>query len=97
MRFLDEYVIGDNIWFVKRVRVIRSLKGTKRETFGLSDPSSHEIKIKIMSDRDELETFIHEVFECMREEYGIKMPHWLINKLQGPIAQFLIDNFLGPI
>lgn len=98
MKLPREILVGDSIWTVKTVRKVPTTQGSKRENIGLCDPSTNEVLLKTGLDaRERLETFLHEVLHCIEFEYEMELGHKIIYALQGPIAQFLIDNFLGPV
>lgn len=37
--------------------------------------------------------FIHEVFHAIEEEYGVKINHQLLDKIDSAFTKFLIQNF----
>ncbi len=83
--------IGDVTY---RIRFVRSFKD--ETTLGECDPSEHEIRIKQGMGREEtLKTLLHELLHAIFEfEGGVTIPHKLIERMEGPLYNFLRDNYL---
>ncbi len=89
-------VIGDSIWKVRLVNVIKEPGHGRGQIFGLTCPDLKLIKIvKSLPDREFARTYVHEVCHAIEEEYDIEIPHWLIYALEEPILDFIIENFTG--
>lgn len=97
MRIPRKFLIGDSIWTVRFVKKF-GFGEKDQDTRGLCKPDTQEILIQQgLSTRERLDTLIHEVLHALEFEYEIDIDHKLIYKLEGKIAQFLIDNFLGRV
>lgn len=89
-----DLVIGDAIWRVRFVREIE--RSGKFITWGLCDPCDQVIYIRLgQSSEDRFITFCHELVHAWEAEYEFEIPHELVNKLEKPMARFIIDNVLG--
>lgn len=83
-------LINDQEYTVKFVRKIPKDK----ETVGWCDPSEHEICIKTgQSVSETFATFVHETLHAIEFEYGLKIEHALVYKLEKAICDFLLVNF----
>jgi len=88
-----EWEINGTIYEVKFKRKIDGDKGLF--VYGEADPADQEIRIVYGLTRKELfETLIHELIHCLEAEYDIEFGHKVINKLEGPLAKLIHDNFL---
>lgn len=78
------------------MRFKRKLQDSKfYETLGLCDASTQTVYIKEgQSEFERLRIWIHEVGHAFEAEYGVEIPHGLLEKLDRIIARFLLDNFL---
>jgi|GEM_PF-2989098 len=60
---------------------------------GLTLPDSRLILIrKGLKPFARLETFVHELVHAAEEDYGFEVPHWLVHKLEKPLAYLLWNN-----
>jgi Zn-dependent peptidase ImmA (M78 family) len=82
-----EWFIGGQIYDVKFKRKLdRNRRG--------ECCADGEILIALGQNRDEvLRTLVHELFHAIEFAYEIKIPHALIYKLEGPVAELIKDNF----
>ena len=86
--------IKDALWEVKFVSEIE--KGGKYETLGLCDPYDQIIYIRLRQTRKErFMTFLHELVHAMDHEYKIGIPHDMVVKLERPLAELWIANYVG--
>jgi hypothetical protein len=87
--------IGDAIYRVKFVRYQDEDVEKTGLVHGMSDPSNHTIYLTLgQSPRERFKSLVHEVLECMKEEFGLRLPHYVIEELEEPITRFLEDNRL---
>lgn len=96
MRFMREMLVGDSIWRLKRNRKRQVLRGKILD--GLCDPSEQTIYVYAgLKGKPALVAAVHEFFHILEDEYEVEIGHGIIEKIEEGVAQFLIDNFLGPI
>jgi len=83
-------VIYKNIWDVKFSRGL--IDGCD---LGQCDEALEllEISLKQKNRKELLKTFIHEVLHGIEKEYEIILGHDVINKLEDPLANLLLENF----
>lgn len=88
-----EIRVGENDYEVCFVRNIGDKPGSKYTTFGGCNDFDCKIYIKLgQSAEERLITLVHELLHAVEAEYGIEIPHDLINKLEKPLAKLIIDN-----
>lgn len=91
MRLPKELLIGEEIY---KVVFVKAFKGDKLQ-IGQYDPDGF-IRIKTgLSKYERLETLVHEIMHALEAEYGVPMPHKLIKKLEGPVTEFIMNNFMN--
>lgn len=85
-------LIKDSLWTIK---LVRAVPGKDRRCLGLCDYDARIIYIKkSMPAEKVLEILCHEYFHALSHEYEFKISHKLIYRMQKPIAQLLLDNYL---
>lgn len=94
-----QLVIKDALWEVKFVREIPNQGTSQVYSYeGICDPSEKVILIRMgQTAKERLVTFVHECLHAFEEEYRIKLPHSVINKIQYPIAEFIMENCIMPM
>lgn len=97
--YVRELVYGDatyEVVFASQAKLDEaSLRaGLGRGNRGLCIQAEERIYIlRGQSPRDRFETWLHEVAHLVEYESGIKIPHRLIEDLEGPFARFIAQNF----
>lgn len=82
-----EIMIRGSVWTIKFVRNLGP------HLCGECDLAEREIRIaQKLKPMLRLETFVHEVLHAFEEEYGLKIPHKMIYKLEKPLCNLLIEN-----
>jgi hypothetical protein len=93
--FPKELVVGDNIYKVVFRRYQEDDLERTGVILGMTDPAEQTISLTLgQSPRERFKTLVHEILECMKEEYGLRLPHDVIEELEEPITRFLEDNGL---
>lgn len=93
--FPREIHLGDDVWRVVFKRAIppEDDDHPANPTLGLTDPSTHTISIAMgQTAFERLRTFVHELFHAIEYSYNIRISHWLIYRLEVPVAWFLWNN-----
>jgi hypothetical protein len=86
-----EFIVKDNVW---KCKFTRKSPDNWEDTLGLCDPSTKEIFVKMGQKRRQIfETFCHELFHVIEDEYNIKIGHKLINKMEVAFADIYEDNY----
>ncbi len=63
------------------------------DCMGLCDSKARAIIIRSdLSDKQVIETLIHELFHAVAFEFGVKIPHKLIYALEAPVLKILKLN-----
>lgn len=66
----------------------------KRGYMGLCFYDSKEIHISMgIPEPERLSTLIHELKHAISHEYNFELSHDVINKLEGPLAKFILAHF----
>lgn len=80
-------MINDEIYTVK---FVTNLPGMIGQCCG----GERIIKIKKgLSPHERFKTYIHEVAHAIEFEWGISIPHELIDEMEAPLAHFFLTNF----
>jgi hypothetical protein len=88
--FPKELVIGGRTWVVKFRRVIEG----NPIYLGMCYFEEAEIHIRLgQSPRERLATLWHEIFHAYEWEYGVKLGHKIIRKLEYAQSDFVLENF----
>jgi hypothetical protein len=65
------------------------------QTRGYCETQDKQIFLdETLSEKELFSTFWHEVLHALVEEHGIKLKHKTVYALEGPIAEFIKDNFV---
>jgi len=94
MRIPRQLLVKDQIYSVRFVKNLPDeIKGT---TIGLCCAETQTIYIKQgLSKAERVSTFFHELLHAIEFEFEFDMPHKLIYRLEGPLAQVIVDNLAG--
>ena len=85
--YARQWVIGDGMWELK---FSQKLPG---HALGYCDPGIDTFYIRYKQTRIEtFRTFIHEAIHAMEAENDFSLPHKWVEKLEIPLADFLIEN-----
>lgn len=96
--FPKQIVVKDSIWEIRFVRKIHFGSAGTYTSYGLCDPGDKVVYIQMrQSPKERLVTFVHEVLHVFEEEYNIQLGHGIINKLQYPLAEFIVENCFIPL
>lgn len=87
--FPKEMVIGQSTWKVKWQRVIDEDPNCR----GICDPETKTIVIALgLPKKQRVETFFHELLHAVEFEFGVRISHKLIYRLEGPLASVFQQN-----
>lgn len=87
--FPKQICINGNMW---RLYFRKMIEG-KANVLGLCCPEDKVILIKVgQKPQARLQTFFHELLHAIEFEYGVKISHKLIYKLEGPLADIVAQN-----
>ncbi len=94
MKIPRQLLVNDQIYQVKFARDLPQVHdGRKGATRGLCSFDTQTIIIKQgLSKADRDITFFHELLHAIEFEYDIEIAHKLIYRLEGPLAQVIVDN-----
>lgn len=94
MKIPRKLLVKDQIYEVKYVSRIPSVNdGTKGPLRGLCCSDKQVIYIaRGISKAEKVQTFFHELLHAIEFEYDIEIDHKLVYKLEGPLAQVIVDN-----
>lgn len=91
-RLPKSFQVGDAIYLVE---FVDSFPEDPTQT-GLCDSDPPVISIKNgLTDRETVATLVHELCHCFTFEHGLTLKHKLIEKLEHPLAAFIMKNFLN--
>jgi hypothetical protein len=83
-----EVAVGDSVY---ELRFVRSIPEAQNAV-GLCDEGAQVIKIAYgQSPRERFRTFLHELLHAVDFEYKLRLPHRLIYRLEGPLADALLN------
>jgi hypothetical protein len=97
MRIPRKILVKDAVYEVKFVRQLPEVKDRfKGTTIGVTCPDTQTILLKQgLSKEDRVRIFFHELLHAIEFEYGVPIAHKLIYRLEGPLAQVIVDNLAG--
>lgn len=88
--FPKELIIGESSW---KVRWRRSIPEGGDRCVGLCDPETKTIHIRMgQTPAERVSTLLHELMHCAEVEYKFELKHKDIYRLEGPLAQILLQN-----
>jgi len=92
MRDIPETVIvGKALYDIRFAKIIEK----KTDLFGLCDSETKEIWIKKgLSRQERAMTLIHELLHAIENEYDLHIDHSLVYKLEKPIYDLIVDNWV---
>lgn len=88
-----EVTIRGNEW---AVRFCKFVPGGHKSWIGYCDKHERTIWIvRRLGPKRTMRVFVHEVAHAFEAEYGLKIPHKLIQKLEWPVVNYLLENFVA--
>lgn len=91
-------LVNGQTWRVRFFRIPPIQERPSEEIMGVCVPATKTIWLKQGQPPSErFSTFVHEVTHAIEREHGIEIPHWVVEKMEGPIAAFLRENPLVPM
>lgn len=91
MKIPRQLVIKGAHWNVVLTRTLNVCEG--EQILGLCDPSLRTITIdKKQTPKQQWSTFMHEVLHALEFEYQVPISHKIIEKIEGPLGDFVKDN-----
>lgn len=88
-----QFYIRDAVYEVKWKRDLTAFIGLPGRTIGFCHEADQIIYVQLgLSVEDRLMVVCHEVLHAIEFEWKIKIPHWLINRIDRPMALFILAN-----